>query len=239
MKWTFPNLRLFLFLAVITGGIYPLAVTLVSLIFFPHQAHGSLIRNERGEIIASELVAQPFISAKYFWPRPSAGEYATMPSGASNLSWTSGKLVRTVAERRAALLKAHNLPEKTPVPADMLFASGSGLEPFISPEAAELQLNRVAFTRGVRPRWNSGGKRSQRDDSERRAGYIVPDERDVIDRPGPENILAEKSSGISRCLGSASFSGYRGGFLIGFLSVWPNLLKNRDNKLVGVRYVAG
>lgn len=129
----------------------PLAVTLVSLIFFPHQAHGSLIRNERGEIIASELVAQPFISAKYFWPRPSAGEYATMPSGASNLSWTSGKLVRTVAERRAALLKAHNLPEKTPVPADMLFASGSGLEPFISPEAAELQLNRVASTRGVPP----------------------------------------------------------------------------------------
>ena len=151
MKWTFPNLRLFLSLVVITGGIYPLVVTLVSLIFFPHQAHGSLIRNERGEIIASELVAQPFISAKYFWPRPSAGEYATMPSGASNLSWTSGKLVRTVAERRAALLKAHNLPEKTPVPADMLFASGSGLEPFISPEAAEFQLNRVASTRGVPP----------------------------------------------------------------------------------------
>ena len=151
MKWTFPNLRLFLSLAVITGGIYPLVVTLVSLIFFPHQAHGSLIRNERGEIIASELVAQPFISAKYFSPRPSAGEYATMPSGASNLSWTSGKLVRTVAERRAALLKAHSLPEKTPVPADMLFASGSGLEPFISPEAAEFQLNRVASTRGVPP----------------------------------------------------------------------------------------
>ena len=74
-----------------------------------------------------------------------------MPSGASNLSWTSGKLVRTVAERRAALLKAHSLPEKTPVPADMLFASGSGLEPFISPEAAEFQLNRVASTRGVPP----------------------------------------------------------------------------------------
>ena len=129
MKWTFPNLRLFLSLAVITGGIYPLVVTLVTLIFFPHQAHGSLIRNERGEIIASELVAQPFISAKYFWPRPSAGEYATMPSGASNLSWTSGKLVRT----------------------DMLFASVSGLEPFISPEAAEFQLNRVASTRGVPP----------------------------------------------------------------------------------------
>lgn len=151
MKWTFPNLRLFLSLAIITGGIYPLAVTLISLIFFPHQAHGSLIRNERGEIIASELIAQPFTSAKYFWPRPSAGGYATMPSAASNLSWTSGKLVRVVAERKTALLKAHNLPETTPVPEDMLFASGSGLEPFISPEAAEFQLNRVAAARGVPP----------------------------------------------------------------------------------------
>ena len=151
MKWTFPNLRLFLSLAIITGGIYPLAVTLISLIFFPHQAHGSLIRNERGEIIASELIAQPFTSAKYFWPRPSAGGYATMPSAASNLSWTSGTLVRVVAERKTALLKAHNLPETTPVPEDMLFASGSGLEPFISPEAAEFQLNRVAAARGVPP----------------------------------------------------------------------------------------
>ena len=101
MKWTFPNLRLFLALAVITGGIYPAAVTLVSLAVFPHQAHGSLIRNEQGEVIASELIAQPFTSAKYFWPRPSAGDYATMPSGASNLSWTSAELVKTVAERKA------------------------------------------------------------------------------------------------------------------------------------------
>ena len=156
MKWTFPNLRLFLALAVVTGGIYPLAVTLVSLILFPHQAHGSLIRNERGEVIASELIAQPFTSARYFWPRPSAGDYATMPSGASNLSWTSGELVRTVAERKAALLKAHNLPQETPVPADLLFASGSGLESgathgacigHISPEAAEFQAARVAAAR--------------------------------------------------------------------------------------------
>ena len=138
MKWTFPNLRLFLALAVVTGGIYPLAVTLVSLILFPHQAHGSLIRNERGEV---------FTSARYFWPRPSAGDYATMPSGASNLSWTSGELVRTVAERKAALLKAHNLPQETPVPADLLFASGSGLESCISPEAAEFQAARVATAR--------------------------------------------------------------------------------------------
>lgn len=94
---------------------------------------------------------QSFTSARYFWPRLSAGDYAAMPSGASNLSWTSGELVRTVAERKAALLKAHNLLEETPVPADMLFASGSGLESFISPEAAEFQLNRVASARGVPP----------------------------------------------------------------------------------------
>lgn len=151
MKWTFPNLRLFLALAVITGALYPVAVTLVSLVLFPHQAHGSLIRNEQGDVIASELIAQPFTSARYFWPRPSAGDYATMPSGASNLSWTSGELVKTVAERRSALLKAHGLPAETPVPADLLFASGSGLESFISPEAAEFQVVRVAAARGLPP----------------------------------------------------------------------------------------
>ncbi len=80
------------------------------------------------------------------------------------------------------------------------------------------------------------GKRNQRDDLERSAGYIVPDEWDVIDRPGPENILAEKSSGISRCLGSASFSGYRGGFHTGFLSVWCNQLKDRDSGSAVVQY---
>ena len=186
MKWTFPNLRLFLALAVVTGGIYPLAVTLVSLILFPHQAHGSLIRNERGEVIASELIAQPFTSARYFWPRPSAGDYATMPSGASNLSWTSGELVRTVAERKAALLKAHNLPQETPVPADLLFASGSGLESCISPEAAEFQAARVAAAQPATGKSKAigggtphsgrhpGGKRNQRDDAERRPGYIAP-----------------------------------------------------------------
>ena len=191
MKWTFPNLRLFLALAVVTGGIYPLAVTLVSLILFPHQAHGSLIRNERGEVIASELIAQPFTSARYFWPRPSAGDYATMPSGASNLSWTSGELVRTVAERKAALLKAHNLPQETPVPADLLFASGSGLESCISPEAAEGGLigllrngdiieqaatGKSKAIAGGTPHSgrHPGGKRNQRDDAERRPGYIAP-----------------------------------------------------------------
>ena len=74
-----------------------------------------------------------------------------MPSGASNLSWTSAELVKTVAERKAALLKAHGLPQGTPVPADLLFASGSGLESFISPEAAEFQVNRVAAARGADP----------------------------------------------------------------------------------------
>lgn len=151
MKLAFPNLRIFLALAVITGGIYPLAVTLVGLAVFPHQAHGSLIRNEQGVVIGSELIAQPFTSAKYFWLRPSAGDYSTMPSGAGNLSWSSGELVKTVAERKAFLLKAHDLPESGTVPSDLLFASGSGLESCISPEAAEFQINRVAAARGLAP----------------------------------------------------------------------------------------
>lgn len=151
MNMKFTNLRLFLALTVLTGGIYPAVVTLAGQALFPHQAHGSLIRNERDEVIGSELVAQPFTSVRYFWPRPSAGNYATMPSGASNLSWSSRELVKTVAERRNALLKAHGLPAEAAVPADLLFASGSGLEPFISPEAAEFQVARVAAARGVAP----------------------------------------------------------------------------------------
>lgn len=151
MNIAFSTLRIFLVLTVITGGIYPLVVTSVAEVCFPHQAHGSLMRDEQGAVIGSELIAQPFTAAKYFWTRPSAGDFATMPSGASNLSWTSGQLVEAVAERRTALLQAHGLPAGSSVPADLLFASGSGLESFISPAAAEFQVKRVAAARGLEP----------------------------------------------------------------------------------------
>lgn len=149
MKNKFPNLRLFIALAVITGVAYPLFMTLVALVFFPHEAHGSHIKDKDGRVIGSELIAQPTSSPRYFWPRPSAGNYSTMPSGASNYGLTSAELKKVVEERRLALLKSHNLPDGTPIPSDMLFASGSGLDPHISPEAAEFQLARVADSRSL------------------------------------------------------------------------------------------
>lgn len=152
MKMKLVNLRIFLTLSVITGCIYPLVITGIGLAFFPEKARGSLMRDEEGKIIGSELIAQPFQSNKYFWPRPSAGDYGTMPSGASNLSWTSRTLLETVEERRQQLLKSHGAPDGSDVPADLLFASGSGLESYITPEAAYFQAKRVARQRGLQHR---------------------------------------------------------------------------------------
>lgn len=147
MKLKFPNLRLFLVLAAVTGIAYPLAITGIGLVFFPHEARGSMIKAADGQPVGSELIVQPATAPGYFWPRPSAGDYATLPSGASNLGWSSGDLKKTVEERRRSLLKAHHLPDGTPVPSDLLFASGSGLDPHISPAAAEFQVKRVAEAR--------------------------------------------------------------------------------------------
>lgn len=147
MKVKFHNLRLFLALAVITGVVYPLFITGVGLTCFPHESRGSMIYAEDGRPVGSELIAQPTTSPEHFWPRPSAGDYSTLPSGASNLAWSSSDLKKTVDERRKMILAAHNLPEGTPVPSDLLFASGSGLDPHISPAAAMFQLDRVASAR--------------------------------------------------------------------------------------------
>lgn len=188
MKWTFPNLRLFLALAVVTGGIYPLAVTLVSLILFPHQAHGSLIRNERGEVIASELIAQPFTSARYFWPRPSAGDYATMPSRCQQPLLD---LRRTGQDGGGA----QGGPAESPQPAPgnacsgrspvrfwkrlgILHFPGSGGIPGRprrggGPQAATGKSKAIGGGTPHSGR-HPGGKRNQRDDAERRPGYIAP-----------------------------------------------------------------
>ena len=147
-KLIFQSLRLTLVFTVLTGLLYPLAVTGVAQLAFRDKANGSLIGRD-GKIIGSELLAQPFTDARYFWPRPSACGYATAPSGASNLGPTSAALQSNVTANAKSFRMAHHLADAAPVPSDMVFTSGSGLDPHISPEAARLQISRVAVARGI------------------------------------------------------------------------------------------
>jgi K+-transporting ATPase ATPase C chain len=148
MKLLIQSILLTIVFTVITGVLYPLAVTGIAQVAFKDKANGSLIE-KNGQIVGSELLAQQFTGDKYFWPRPSAASYGTVPSGASNLGPTSQKLHDNVATNAAAFRAAHKLAADAPVPADMVFASGSGLDPHISPEAARLQVERVTAARGV------------------------------------------------------------------------------------------
>ncbi len=136
--------RLLIVLTLICGGLYPLLVTGIAQAAFADKAGGSLVYNAKGEPVGSALLAQKFRAEKYFWPRPSAGDYATVASGASNNGPTSADLKKSVDERRATLAATAG---KTAIPADLLFASGSGLDPHISGDAARLQMNRVSLAR--------------------------------------------------------------------------------------------
>jgi K+-transporting ATPase ATPase C chain len=133
---------------VLTGLAYPLITTGVALTLFPQRARGSLVADERGQVVGSELIAQPFQSDAYLQPRPSAaGEkgYDATSSGGSNLGPTS-KALRERAEKERERLLQHN---QGPVPAEMLTTSGSGLDPHLSPPAALWQAPRIAHARGV------------------------------------------------------------------------------------------
>lgn len=144
MKDLMIALRLLAVMTLICGGFYPLVVTGIAQGIFPEKANGSIVRNAKGEAVGSALLAQRFRGDGYFWPRPSAGDYATVASGASNKGPTSADLKKAVDERRAALAQTAGMQ---PIPADMLFASGSGLDPHISKEAARLQVTRIAAAR--------------------------------------------------------------------------------------------
>ncbi|MEI7676023.1 MAG: potassium-transporting ATPase subunit KdpC [Bacteroidales bacterium] len=144
----FIALKIFFSMTLLTGVIYPLVVTGIAQGLFAKEANGSLIR-KGNNVVGSELIGQAFDSTIYFNSRPSASGYSTMPSGASNLSVTSEKLKQQVIERKSLFLKANHLVDKTNVPADMLFASASGLDPHISVEAARLQVNRIAQKRNL------------------------------------------------------------------------------------------
>lgn len=132
------RLTLFVALCLLTGVIYPYLVTAIG-VAMPYRARGSLLYYQ-GRVVGSELIGQRFQSERTFWPRPSASDYGTLPAQASNLGPTSQKLKQLVEERRRRWGRA--------APPLLLFASGSGLDPHISPEAAYVQIARVAKARG-------------------------------------------------------------------------------------------
>lgn len=145
------SLRVTVVTLVLTGILYPLAVTGVARIAFPRRAGGSLVLDDTGRPVGSELLAQGFSSPAYFQPRPSAaGEqgYDPMASGGSNLGPTSAKLRERVSVE-VARLRAENPSAPPSVPSELVTTSGSGLDPHLSPAGAAWQVARVAAARGV------------------------------------------------------------------------------------------
>lgn len=144
------SLSLLLLLTVVTGVLYPLAATGLAQLIFPHQANGSLIEKD-GRPIGSALIGQSFTEAKYFWGRPSAtspNAYNAASSSGSNLGPTNPALTQAASQRIAAL-RAADPGNTAPVPVDLVTTSASGLDPQISPAAAQYQLARVAKARGM------------------------------------------------------------------------------------------
>lgn len=139
---------LLMVLTVLTGVVYPLVVTLAAQIIYPAQANGSLV-TVNATVVGSSLLGQANSDPRYFWPRPSAISYNPLPSSGSNLGPTSATLRDLVAQRDADFRAANGVAADVILPAELLFASASGLDPHISPEAARLQVARVAEARGV------------------------------------------------------------------------------------------
>jgi K+-transporting ATPase ATPase C chain len=129
------------------GFAYSVAATLLAGAAFPTQAHGSLLRDE-GRVVGSLLVAQPFADARYFQPRPSAAKYDPMAAAGSNQARSNPDLVKRIDDTRVAVAAREGVDPRQ-VPLDLLTQSGSGLDPDISPEAAALQVRRVAAARGL------------------------------------------------------------------------------------------
>jgi K+-transporting ATPase ATPase C chain len=140
----------FISLTLVTGVVYPVFMTFIAQFVFPFQANGSVL-DRAGKPIGSELIGQQFDDPRYFWGRPSAttpAPYNAAASMGSNLGPTNPTLLKAIEGRVEAMRQAH--PDQSgPVPADLVTASGSGLDPHISPAAAEYQVSRVASARGL------------------------------------------------------------------------------------------
>ena len=148
----YPAIMMTVMLTIITGLVYPLAITAVAQLVFPHQANGSLMV-ENGKVVGSELIGQPFADPGHFWSRPSATTpqpYNGTASTGSNLGPLNPALLDAIKPRVAAL-RAADPGNRTPVPIDLVTASASGLDPEISVAAANYQAARVARARGLAP----------------------------------------------------------------------------------------
>ncbi len=142
-------LFVFVALTVVTGVAYPIVMTVIAQVIFPHQANGSLLERD-GKVVGSELIGQQFDDPRYFWSRPSATApaYNGAASTGSNYGPTNPAQLDAVKARAENIRKAH--PNQSgPIPVDLVTASGSGLDPHISPAAAEYQVIRVAQARGL------------------------------------------------------------------------------------------
>lgn len=138
-----PAITTLAFMTLLLGVAYPLSVTGVAHLAFPDQAAGSLVRDDTGQVRGSRLIAQPFDGDQWFQPRPSAGDYATVASGASNLAPSNPELRERIEQASA------RLSGQAPLPMQLATTSGSGLDPHLSPEAAAWQIPRIAQARGL------------------------------------------------------------------------------------------
>lgn len=146
MNYVLPSLRLWLVTILVCVIGYAGLMLAFAQTVAPYQANGSIIEVD-GQAVGSELIAQDFTSARYFWPRPSAAGYDGMSAAGSNLSPTSADL----AARAAETVARYGATDRNPVPADLVAASGGGLDPHISLDGALYQADRVAAARGLDP----------------------------------------------------------------------------------------
>jgi K+-transporting ATPase ATPase C chain len=175
------SITLLFWMTVLTGMIYPLAVTGIAQLLFPRQANGSLIVIV-GRVRGSTLLAQKFESPRFFRARPSATDYAYLGSGASNLADTNSALTEAVQGNREAWVKAFGPPPGgSRVPPEMLYASASGLDPDISPEAALAQVDSVAAARALDARAKAELVDAIREAARAATSIIGPPRVDVVE----------------------------------------------------------
>jgi K+-transporting ATPase ATPase C chain len=176
LKQIYPAAAMTVVLTVLLGVIYPFAVTGLAQVIFPRQAAGSLIEKD-GKVIGSSLIGQPFTGPGYFHSRPSAAGngYDATASGGTNLGPTSQKLFETNVESAADALREEN--PNSAIPVDLVTASASGLDPHITPAAAEFQVPRVARERGMS---SEQVRRLVRDHTEGRQFGLLGEPRDNV-----------------------------------------------------------